>query len=296
MKIRASLLFGLIGLLAAPLGCMKRAETSYPGDTLAYGTVEGGGDGSYAIDGVATGVSFAERESANAYRDDDAEYKKMEEPAAPPMEPAPEEAKPIDGKLDESKQGGEGRPDDKRGDETERARHMVYTASLQLAVYEMDEVIEFAEQIPERYGGWIQARYDYQITLRVPATRLREVTDELSTLGLVLGKTLQASDVTAEYTDLESRIAVLEQLEEQLLLLLKQAKTVEESLKVRTELERVRLELESARTRFRQLAELVGFSTLTLHLSQRGADEALPSSNDPFPWVDELGVESTEFR
>jgi hypothetical protein len=40
---------------------------------------------------------------------------------------------------------------------------------------------------------------------------------------------------------------------------------------------------------------MIDFSTLTLILSERGVD-AVPSSNDPFPWVDELGAEATEYR
>jgi hypothetical protein len=282
----------LIGLLAAPLACKKQDATASAGPGDYYDYAESGGDGGgyyYAEGAAATGMGSMQPE-----REVSADFKSSE---APP--PAPDQAKlePIGGKIGGEFDGKDDEPgsDDDESDEPDHGRHMVYTATLQLAVYELDEVIEFAENIPERYGGWVQARYDYQITLRVPAARLGEVMTELATLGVVLGKTLQASDVTAEYTDLESRIAVLEQMQEQLERLLAAAKTVEDSLKVRQELERVRIELESAKTRFRQLAELVGYSTLTLHLSKRGTDEALPSSNDPFPWVDELGVEATEY-
>lgn len=275
-----------IAVLAAPLGC-KKSESAYPAESAQTG-------GSYYQEGIAVTegeaspgtLDMAEREVAADYRWDSPDDTKSPAPVLVPVEPTGGKAEPAEPPTSE--------PDD--DDQPDHGRHMVYTASLQLAVYELDEVIEFAEDIPTRYGGWVQARHDYQITLRVPAARLGEVMAELSTLGVVLGKTLQASDVTAQYTDLESRIAVLEKMLEQLELLLAQAKTVEDSLKVRQELERVRIELEAARTQFRQLAELVGFSTLTLHLSLRGSDQALPSSNDPFPWVDQLGVESTEFR
>jgi hypothetical protein len=175
-------------------------------------------------------------------------------------------------------------------------RKVVYTATMQLSVYELDESMAFAEALPERYGGWVQARYDNQITIRVPAERLHEAMTELAALGMLLGKTLQASDVTAEYTDLESRLIVLTQMEEQLVALLAKAKTVEESLKIRQELERVRIELELARARMRTLSELISFSTLTIYLSQRGPISPEIGSNDPFPWVDELGVEATEYR
>jgi hypothetical protein len=88
---------------------------------------------------------------------------------------------------------------------------------------------------------------------------------------------------------------VLEHIVEQLELLLARATSVEQALQIRVELDRVRIELEAARARMRQLSELIDFSTLTLYLSERGPD-ALPSSNDPFPWVDSLGTELTEYR
>jgi hypothetical protein len=174
-------------------------------------------------------------------------------------------------------------------------RQVIYTAHLFVSVYGLDAAIEVAESIPERYGGWIDSRYDYQITLRVPAEHLFEVIEQLSALGVVLGKILQADDVTAEYMDLESRILILEHIVAQLELLLQRATTVEEALKIRVELDRMRIELESARARMRQLSEMIDFSTLTLTLSERGP-EAVQTSNDPFPWVDELGLEATEYR
>lgn len=177
----------------------------------------------------------------------------------------------------------------------ELGRQIIYTATLHVAVFGLDPAIELAESIPERYGGWIESRNNYQLTLRVPAEHLFEVIEQLSALGVVLGKTLQAEDVTAEYVDLDARIRVLEHIVAQLELLLQQATSVEEALKIRVELDRIRIELEAARARMRQLSEMIDFSTLVLYLSERGI-EAPSSSNDPFPWVDSLGAEATEYR
>lgn len=178
----------------------------------------------------------------------------------------------------------------------EGRRQVIYTAGLEVSVYERDSAIEFAEDLAERWGGWIESRYDYTITLRIPADRLFEAIDAFSELGVVLGKTLRADDVTAEYVDLEARILVLEQIVAQLEALLARATSVEQALEIRVELDRVRIELEAARARMRQLSESIDFSTLTIYFSQRGPDFEVPSSNDPFPWVDELGLESTEYR
>ena len=46
----------------------------------------------------------------------------------------------------------------------------------------------------------------------------------------------------------------------------------------------------------RQLKNMIAFSTLSLTLRERGPHTPTPSSNDPFPWVNDLGVESTEWR
>lgn len=277
-------------LVLAPACKKMDATASAPGyaDAEAWAGGEAFYSGEAGYGGVATGM--AEREYAK-----DAKISGSFEDA--PAQPAPlpdSEPPPPPGELPQPKP--EPSPDSPSTSEPSTARQIIYTATMLLSVYERDAAMAELEALPERFGGWIATRQDYLITLRVPAGRLAEIMDGLETLGLVLGKTLQASDVTAEYTDLASRIAVLEQLHEQLLVLLDAAKTVEASLKVRAELERVRLELESAKVRMRSLSEQIAFSTLTVSLVQRGADEALPSSNDPFPWVDELGVESTEFR
>lgn len=175
------------------------------------------------------------------------------------------------------------------------ARQVIYTAVMVLSVFDIDAVAELVENMPQRYGGWIESRYDYQITLRIRAGRLFEAMDQLAEIGIVLDKSLLAEDVTAEYVDLESRIRVLEQIVARLEALLAKATTVEEALKIRVELDRMRLELESARVRMRALSEQIDFSTLTVLLTPRGPEQ-LPSSNDPFPWVNQMGVEATEYR
>jgi hypothetical protein len=56
------------------------------------------------------------------------------------------------------------------------------------------------------------------------------------------------------------------------------------------------MQLETALGRMRQLQSQISFSTLTVTLVEQGPYANTPSSNDPFPWVDSLGVEATEWR
>ena len=161
---------------------------------------------------------------------------------------------------------------------------------------EIEPAVETIIALPERYGGWIHYRDAARVIMRVPAQHLKTVMATVSELGIVEAKTLRADDVTAEFTDLEARIKILEETEAHLLKLLAKAKTVEDSLHVRRALDQVSMELELARGRMRALSESIAFSTLTIDLTQRGPEVETPTSNDPFGWVDDLGTEATEFR
>ena len=61
-------------------------------------------------------------------------------------------------------------------------------------------------------------------------------------------------------------------------------------------LDQITLELELARAQMRELSKSIAFSTLILRFVEQGPAVSVPSSNDPFGWVDELGVEITEYR
>jgi hypothetical protein len=175
-------------------------------------------------------------------------------------------------------------------------RHIVYTAQMMISVFNLEDAMTKAEAIPETYGGYIQSMSAGNLVLRVPSKSLRKVMDELADYGVVDQRALQAADVTAEFTDIDSRIRALTETQKQLLELLQKARTVQEALEVRQALDGINSELEVLKGRMRQLENIISYSTLTLTLYERGPNTPTPSSNDPFPWVNELGVESTEWK
>jgi hypothetical protein len=212
---------------------------------------------------------------------------KSEAESAPPDEPAPVD---TDVRVDVPKQP--------RDVPTQAAakRQVIYTANMQVSVYDVEHAMVRIEALPDRYGGWLHERLDNQIVLRIPAEHLQAAMDTIAELGVVDLRTLTAFDVTAEYTDLESRIRVLTQMQAQLELLLAKAKDVEQALEIRRALGQITMELELARSRMRELSKSIAFSTLIVRIVARGPAVDLPTSNDPFPWVLELGVEATEYR
>lgn len=192
----------------------------------------------------------------------------------------------------------EGKPKDEEGKEPQKqvARQIIYTAEMAVSVFKLDEAMERAEALTLEAGGYVQSMSQGYYILRIPAAKLRGIMAELGKLGVVESRSLQAQDVTEEFVDLSTRIRVLKETQLQLLALLKQARNVEEALNVRRSLDQITMELEQAMGRLRMLESLIGFSTLTVRMSQRGPQNAIPSSNDPFQWVDSLGVEATEWN
>lgn len=312
---RPILLFccALLGL--AP-GCAKRADYSMapPAPEAAYDSYAGGGESA-----PAGAAAPAEPEMPSRGYGDDEDYAKRESvreesdapsmgPTSPPnsvpASPTPSKQAPPSGGLvtksrpTDGKETKDGRVKEDEGKDPQKqvARQIIYTAEMGISVFKLDEAMERAETLALEAGGYVQSMSLGYYILRVPAAKLRGVMTELGKLGVVESRSLQAQDVTEEFVDLSTRIRVLKETQVQLLALLKQARNVEEALSVRRSLDQITMELEQAMGRLRMLESLIGFSTLTVRMSQRGPQNAVPSSNDPFPWVDGLGVEATEWN
>lgn len=298
----------LIPLLS--LGCMSVAaggsapgysgHGSYPqADYASYEDYGGGGETEvvYGVTATAT-MDYAApapeaKTRARAVRREFArEYEEASAAPPPPAEPAPDTVADDQIRVDVP----ESEPQVEPVDRAASKRQIIYTATMQVSVHDVEHAVAEAEALPERLGGWLHQRTDNQLVLRIPAEKLEQAMSTIAELGVVDYRLLEALDVTAQYTDLESRIRVLEQMQAQLAELLTQAKTVEQALEVRKALDQITLELELARAQMRELSKSIAFSTLVLRFVERGPTVSVPTRNDPFTWVDALGVELTEYR
>ena len=267
--------------IVCALGCM--APKSY-----SYGGSSGGGYG-YQDYGEEQADKDAE------YRFEDERYKqKREAPARDASVTSPEESEmPSDETGTEAPPSPTPAPDD--APPPSHGRQIIYTAGMGLSVFDVEDVMSKLEAIPEQHGGWLHQRYDNSVVLRVPAAKLSLIIEDVASWGVVEWKTLSALDVTAEYTDLDSRIRVLEQMQKHLQELLARAQNVEQALEIQVELSRINAELEQLRAQMRMLESSIAFSTLAVELRERSTVVAEPS-DDPFPWVDQLGAEATAYR
>lgn len=113
--------------------------------------------------------------------------------------------------------------------------------------------------------GVMAARF----VLRVPQSQFQRALDEVKKLGEVKREQISGQDVTEEYVDVESRIKALRVQEARLLELLSQAKSIDEILRVESELARVRSDLESLVSRLRYLENMVALSSIEVSLRER---------------------------
>jgi hypothetical protein len=295
MYARAGLLL-LLALLGGATGCAKRMAApdtaAAPGEYYDYGSDGGGAMGGAAMD-MDVGMGAREemapaRESRRERRMSRKDVAGAEPPPAPPADP---DAPALTG-------GGEdGKAEPAVADDgPDPGRHIIYTATMQISVFNLKDAMERAEALPGKYGGYVQNMSGAYFVMRIPSGKLRTAMEEIAGLGVVDARTLDAQDVTEEFLDIQTRITVLENTQKQMMELLTKARTVEEALHVRQSLDSITMELEVLKGRLRRLESLTEFSTLTLNLAERGPYSNIPSSNDPFPWVDELGVEATDYR
>jgi hypothetical protein len=163
-------------------------------------------------------------------------------------------------------------------------RMVIYNADMEIAVEDpiasMDAIIAMAEDA----GGFVVYSNLYQstgsngktipqasLTVRVPAGQLESIMDAIKALTPdpdvdVLSENVSGQDVTAEYTDLQSRLRNLEAAEAALVELMNDAQDPQDVLDVFDELTYYRGEIEMVKGRMKYLEESASMSAITVQV------------------------------
>jgi hypothetical protein len=201
-------------------------------------------------------------------------------PAAPP--PAAPKPEPGEAKKPDS-------PDPSRAVPGHDSTMLVYTATINLAVYLVDQAISQVEAIAKDSGGFLSSRGDNQIVIRVPRSRFQAALAAIEKTGDVLHRDVRAEDVTDAYMDLEVRIKNARAMRDQLAALLQKA-NVKEALEIERELGRVTEELERMEGQLKLLRDKIAYSTITVTYAARGSTIQANKVRLPFPWLSSLGL------
>lgn len=171
-------------------------------------------------------------------------------------------------------------------------RLLIYTASLQMAVADVDVALAAAQKLAEDAGGYLARLTSDSITIRIPAATFREILDRLRPLGQTVSRQIDVQDITDEYVDLQLRLRNAESLMERLESLLAKAQSLKDTMEIEREMNRLRTEIERIKGRLAQLDKQIAFSTITVTFVKASAAVVLQHRPEsPFPWLDELGVE-----
>lgn len=202
----------------------------------------------------------------------------MEEPMAAPMEEAIAEEDFAAGSLSaDGVVAGEISVD--------LSAKIIYTASADIETTEFEKSIETVHALLETYQGFIESSsvtgsnlqdsyYGYTslrsawYTLRFPRENYAAVTGALNSIGNVTYLTNDATNITTQYTDTESRLAAYETEEERLLEILAQAETVEDMISVESRLSEIRYEKEYLTSQLTNWDNQVSYSTISLNIQE----------------------------
>jgi flagellar basal body-associated protein FliL len=162
-------------------------------------------------------------------------------------------------------------------------RMVIYNANLQIAVQDPLDAMEQVIQMAEDAGGFVVYSNTYKtntdrgrftnanLTVRVPAGQLDSIMSAIKRLTPVpsedvLSENVSGQDVTAEYTDLTSRLRNLEAAEEKLTEIMEQAQDTEDVLDVFDELTYYRGEIEVVKGRMKYLEESSDLSAISIEI------------------------------
>mgnify|MGYP005863273525 FL=1 len=208
--------------------------------------------------------------------------------AAITMAPAGED---LNGLKAESGSGLSPSPD--IGSPGEAGRKLIRDVSMNVEARDFDGVLsQITDQVGElggyvessdvsgvsvdSYGGSQQRHAD--IRARIPADRLDRFVETVESAGNVTSKQEQVTDVTLQYSDVQSRKKSMEIEQERLWALLEKAESLDAVVALEARLSEIRYELESYTSQLRLYDNQVDYSTVSINM--REVKDLTPTAPD----------------
>ena len=158
-------------------------------------------------------------------------------------------------------------------------RKLIRNMSLSLETTAFDDFIANVEAQVNSMDGYIEdssisggsgrqtLRHGY-MTVRIPAERLDTFADTISGSATVLNRSTSVSDVTLQYSDLESHMQALKIEQQTLMDMLSKAEEIETVLAIQNQLTSVRYELESYGSQLKLMENQVSYSMVNIEINE----------------------------
>ncbi|OGZ95287.1 MAG: hypothetical protein A2676_06200 [Candidatus Sungbacteria bacterium RIFCSPHIGHO2_01_FULL_51_22] len=153
-------------------------------------------------------------------------------------------------------------------------RKVVKSGNLSLLVTDVESSASAVQNLAVRLGGFTSDARVWEVsagmksgsvTIRVPAARFGEATDEIKKIAAkVENESQTADDVTENFVDLEARLGSLQAQEVEYLKILKRAENVQDILTVTQYLSSVRSQIEQLQGQLQYLSGQVDMSTISV--------------------------------
>jgi hypothetical protein len=125
------------------------------------------------------------------------------------------------------------------------------------------------------------------ITFMVPAAKFDDAIDQLSKLGKVQNEHISGNDVSAQYVDLQARLANQEAQRNAMLALLSRAQTVADIIAVQTQLGQITQQIEQLKGQISYIDHNTTYSTVSVSITEAGAP-AQTTSKDSWGFASAL--------
>ncbi|HEX8598452.1 MAG TPA: DUF4349 domain-containing protein [Chloroflexia bacterium] len=154
-------------------------------------------------------------------------------------------------------------------------RMIIRSATLQLRVKDVSAGMDAIRNVVGGHAGYVtgsesRQEGDYTVgtmTVQVPAAQFDGAMSQLRTLGIkVLNENVTSSDVTEEFTDLNSQLRNLRATESRILELMNRAEAIGDILSLDRELRGIQGEIERIQGRVNYLGKRAEMSTITVSL------------------------------
>ena len=109
------------------------------------------------------------------------------------------------------------------------------------------------------------------ISFMVPAAKFDETIDQLAKLGKVQNEHISGQDVSAQYVDLQARLANQEAQRNAMLALLKRAQSISDIIAVQTQIGQITGQIEQLKGQIQYIQHNTAYSTITVNLLESGA-------------------------
>lgn len=159
-------------------------------------------------------------------------------------------------------------------------RKIIQNLELSLQTKEFLSLMEKLEKEIADLGGYVEESstngldpdsYRYRsahLVVRIPVEKSGSFDAFLSENSVVTSRRITTEDVTLQYVDMESRVKALNLEKEALEEILKKAESVEDIIKVRTQLTNVIHEIESYQSKLRTFDNLVDYCTVNIYVNE----------------------------